>query len=297
MAKATKQTKHLTMPADLVPVGDNAVATLDEELAQAIFKHHASTAENIAYKAMYASAIKKAHSNSQTDAMSDTFKTWYKKFKLDRAYVSPKNFQHWVKAGQAIERHRKLFGEDLIDLPLQRGISAMEELSGWSDAEVKLAMEHAWKRDNLSTTIDDLRKAHGTKPKKPVIHAHATAGSLKSWKEAWTNPQAKAAKDTHKIEFIQIRAANDLLYFNRRTAAHEGKTTLSALESAQVELLRVLAQFEKDGHIKIISGFETLKSRFESKERVAKEAAEKANAKKKPVVKKSKRNSKVQKQK
>jgi hypothetical protein len=280
MAKATKPTTHLKMPADLVPVGDNAVATLDEELAKEIFKHHASAAENNAYKAMYASAIKKVHSNSQTDAMSDTFKTWYKKFKLDRAYGTPKNFQHWVKAGLAIERHHKLFGEDLIDLPLQRGISAMEELSGWSDAEVKLAMEHAWKRDNLSTTIDELRKKHGTEPKKPVIHSQASAASLRAWKEAWTNPQPKKPNDTHSVAFIEIKAANRLFFFNKN-AEHEGKTKIDDLEKVQAALLKVLKKFEADEHIKITSNLENVKDRFQSKGEKVKEKKARNDAKKK----------------
>jgi hypothetical protein len=295
MAIIKTEKVHLKVSGDLVPVGDNVVATLDEQLAKKIFQHHASAAENNAYKALYAAAIKKAHSNSATDAMSDTFKSWYKKFKLERAYGTPKNFQHWVKAGQAIERHRKLFGEDLIDLPLQRGISAMEELSGWSDAEVRIAMEHAWRRDNLTTSIEDLRKIHGTKPKKPVIHATASAGSLKAWKEAWTNPQPKPTKDPHRLNFIEIKAANNVLYFDNKTAQHQGKTNLQNLETIQSKILEVLKRFEADGHIRITSHLETVKTAHAKKEQQAKDAVAKASAKKKNVMRKSKSKSKAKK--
>lgn len=280
MAKRSIDTKHLKITADLIPIGDNEVATLDEELATKIFKHHASVAESNAYKALYASAMKRAHSNSQTDAMSDTFKTWYKKYKMDRAYGTPKNFQHWVKAGLAIERHRKLFGEDLIDLPLQRGISAMEELGRWSDAEIKLAMEHAWKRKTLSQTIEELRTKHGTKPKKPIINANATAASLKAWKEAWTNPQAEKSTDTHSVAFIEIKAANRLFFFDTN-AEHEGKTKIVDLEKVQAALLKVLKKFEAEEHIKINSNLEHVKERFQSKAEKAKKAKAEKDSKKK----------------
>ena len=261
-----------TDPDELIIPGGNQ-ATLSTELAVEFQSFSRKIRESFIKMCLLANAVRTANKD-QSGNYNKSFHEWYSKHNMDKVFGSKSNFSRYADAGVVVAKHTAVLGKELSQLPLS--VAALCEIHDMTDEEIELCWNDTYKRATLLTPKEEWTIKSKTK-KEPVINAHATAASIKSWKKAWRSPPVEKA-DKRNLPFITIYA--DYSVYDLDEKGHpKGNTKIEDLEKINNNIQTILEG--KDSQVRFESKMDFIKGEQQKKSAIKAEAYAKKNSGKK----------------
>jgi hypothetical protein len=270
-----------TDPDELIIPGGNQ-ATLSTALAEQFQSLSRKSREALIAMCLLANAVRTANKD-QSGNYNKSFHEWYSKHNMDKVFGSKSNFSRYADAGVVVAKHKAVLGKELSQLPLS--VAALCEIHDMTDEEIELCWNDTYKRATLLAPKEEWTTKSKTK-KEPVINAHATAASIKSWKKAWRSPPVEKA-DKRNLPFITIFADYSIYDIDKHGTLN-GNTTIEDLEKINSSIKTILAG--KDSQVRFESKMDSIKdsqqkrieaARIASEKRIQKAAAKLAKLNKK----------------
>jgi hypothetical protein len=208
------------------------------------------------------------------------FEVWWKIQGMDRVFGSRTNWTKWHRAGEAIEKVRARYEQNMDKLPVAR--DALYEIALLQPDELRLCLENKYTRTSVTQPEPEW---HRPKSPKPVINPGATVGSIRNWRKNWREPRPPRT-DKRTLPFITIHLHGSLYDFDK-SGHHSGLIAAGqAVEINQkvIDLLKPL-----DAFVRVDSKLEHLLEGYDRRRIAAEKRMQKADRSAQKKAKKKRR--------